>query len=115
VIFSSIRKQKNIKDNIRSLCNRIDGEVKIIGTLFFTESNFYTDHASFPSSRVSEETKFGAISIVMLREDRELYQKKSDVPRKAEIKGEPCTFYVIRKSREYQNQKENSLRDTNFA
>jgi len=83
--------------------------------LFFTESNFYADHASFPSSRVSEETKLGAISIIKLREDRELHQEKSDVPRKAEIKGGPCTFYVIRKSREYQNfRKENFLRDTNF-
>ena len=75
-------------------------EVKITGTLFSTESNFYADHASFPSSRVSEETKLGAISIVKLQENRELHQEKSDASREAEIKGESCAFYVIRKSRE---------------
>lgn len=89
MISSSIRKQKDVEDNIRDLCNRVGGwEVKIAGTLFSTESNFYANHASFPSSRASEETKLGAISTVKLREDRELHQEKSDAPREAKIKGE---------------------------
>lgn len=68
-------------------------EVKIAGTLF-SESNFYADHASFPSSRASEETKLGAISTVKLREDQELHQEKSDAPRKAEIKGEHRVHFM---------------------
>lgn len=91
-------------------------EVKIAGTLFSTESNFYADHASFPSSRASEETKLGAISTVKLREDQELHQEKSDTPRKAEIKGEHRVLYVIRKSRErWDHQKKNFSKETNSS
>lgn len=83
-------------------------EVKITGTLFSNESNFYANHASFPSSRASEETKLGAISTVKLREDREL-QEKSDAPRKTEIKGESYAFYVIWKSGECQDLRKGNI------
>lgn len=64
---------------------------------FSTESDFHADYASFPSPRVSEETKLGAISTVILREREkeergrqrksELHQEKSDAPaRGAKIK-----------------------------